>query len=173
MTLARIPLFLAAAGILIFSLGGSCSDDSIYSEECADLSDRIREKIDLLAVDHQTCETDADCTYAAVVLPCNRDNVVNTIIARADYDVFRGEIIALSEDKCDSGNIDQCNAHCGTEGSLIFPMTGAACGPQGCLAVAAENENGGELPSAELCDPEKFVYLPEDIADSGIPAMEE
>lgn len=157
----RFAFLCAAAASL---MGGSCSEEGVYSEECADLSDDLAGRIASEAADRAGCVEDADCTYVAVVIPCNRDSVVNAVIAADRYDGFREAIAALSASHCDADNIDQCNAHCGTEGSLVFPTTAAACDAGACVAVEPGDDGGRSLPSSEICDPEKFVYRPEDLS---------
>jgi hypothetical protein len=157
-------LFLALA---LGLLGGSCEGNPAYSDECRELADDLAERIDAIATNFDACEEDGDCTYAAVVVPCDRDNVRNAVINQADIDPFREAIKLLSESKCDAGNIDDCNTQCGTSGSLIFGTTGAACDVGVCVAVE-EDDYSHSLASSELCDPQKFVYLPEDL-DVGLP----
>ncbi|HPM75890.1 MAG TPA: hypothetical protein PK961_02280 [bacterium] len=152
LTIAALPL-----------LGGSCEENSIYSEECRDLADGLAERIDSLAAEVNSCAGDEDCTYAAVVVPCNRDAVHGTVIDQSETEAFRDAVKQLAADQCDAENIHDCNPHCGTEGSLIFPVTGAACDDGTCVAVELD-DGGRSLPSAELCEPQKFVYLPADLS---------
>jgi len=158
-----LPL-LGLLALLLSMMGGTCSDP-IYSNECRDLADNLNKRIAAIAGDYGDCASDSDCSYAAVVVPCNRDNVVNVVFNPAHYDAFREEIIALADSKCSASNIDDCNAQCGTGGSLIFPITGSACEENHCVAVAASDSSDASLESAELCHPSKYVYLPDDLGE--------
>lgn len=162
---------LAVVAIVAVSLalvGGSCGEgNSVYSKRCWDLSDTLNARIAESAATHGACVESADCTWAAVVVPCNRDNVVDAAVAIAQVDAFRADIEALAGEKCSAGDIDDCNAHCGTEGSLVFPAGSAACENQRCVVVAGDDPIGASLPSAEICDPDDYVYLPADVGKRG------
>ena len=160
----RIVAVVVMAGLGLLLVGGTCGDgNSVYSEKCQNLSETLNRRIAELAGQHAACAESADCTYAAVVVPCNRDSVVDAAIAVSEVEAFRDEIAALAGAKCTSGNIDDCNAHCGTGGSLIFPTADAACRDERCILVANSDSVGGSLPSSEICHPTRYVYLPADI----------
>lgn len=146
------------------ALGGRCSDP-IYSEECSDLADDLSGRIQAIAGKYGACEADADCTYAAVVIACNRDYVDNTVVRSAESEAFRRDIVSVSASECTAENIDDCNAHCGTQGELVFQITAASCVETQCRPVPLEGDSDASLPSAEICHPSKNVYLPEDLGD--------
>jgi len=166
MMMRRIMVLLILV-LGLASLGGTCGENSIYSERCRNLADTLAERIDNLAEDYGACEADPDCAFAAVVVPCNRDGVYGVVIARAEAVAFREAISQLAAEKCNEGNIDNCNPHCGTEGSLIFPTTGAKYEAGACAASTGDGSNAS-LASSEICNPQDFVYLLEDL-DPGLP----
>ncbi|MCL4236312.1 MAG: hypothetical protein KJ042_17555 [Deltaproteobacteria bacterium] len=164
----RCVVVVAVLAVSLTLVGGSCGEgNSVYSAKCWDLSDKLNARIAELAAKRAACVESAECTWAAVVVPCNRDNVVDAAIAVEQVDAFRADIAALAGDKCSPGDIDDCNAHCGTEGSLVFPAASAACEDQKCVVVAGDDPVGASLPSAEICDPDEYVYLPADVGKRG------
>lgn len=148
-----------AASILgIALMGQACGGDPIYSAECRQLADSLNADIDSLAGQYKECAVDADCALAVAVVPCNRDLVRAEVVANSLVSEFRAKVEELSSQRCSAQTIKDCNAHCGTTGSLVFPVPGVQCQKNKCEAVGTSSAVGASLSSQELCSPQKYVY---------------
>ena len=121
-------------------LTGSTCRDPVYSKQCREIADDVNSRIDAIADRYGDCEVNSDCTYAAIVVPCSRDILRNSVIAYADYSSVQDQIKQLAEDKCSVSTINDCNSMCGTTGNYIFPITGAACVDNHCEAKQLSHE---------------------------------
>ena len=144
-------------------MGQACGGDPIYSAECRQLADSLNADIDSLAGQYKECAVDADCALTVAVVPCNRDLVRAEVVADSGVGEFRAQVEELSSQRCSAQTINDCNAHCGTTGSLVFPVPGVKCQKNKCEAVGTSSAVGASLSSKELCSPQKYVYEKDDL----------
>lgn len=147
---------------LALGLGAACGGNPVYSEACRDLSDALNAEIDRSAAAHAACARDDECVLAVVVVPCNRDTAHEVAIASEALDGFRAEI-ALAAQSCTATQIADCNAYCGSTGSLVVPAPEVRCLAGTCTLGSVDGltppTEGLSVPDAELCRPSQNVFL--------------
>ncbi len=138
-----------------------CGGNPIYSQACANLSRSLDAQIDEAAATHASCQADADCVLAVVLVPCNRDAARTVAINPSDRDRYGAEMAAVAA-TCTQARVDDCNAHCGAGGSLLVPAPSPRCEAGRCALAAAglaAPGTGLSVPAAELCRPSRAVWL--------------
>lgn len=160
--------FVRAIGVLTLAAIAlpQCGDNPLYSKACRDLATHLGGEIDARAAAHAGCVSDDDCVLAVAIVACDRETARTVALGRADVEAYRLEIASLDA-SCTPSQVSDCNAYCGSTGSLLLPAPIARCVGGACaldpVDGLASPEDALAVPDAELCRPTRHVYLPEDL----------